>query len=269
MTLKGLFLCFLFRHQMSVFVVMYLGSSLLKIVFVPCARELRERVFLHLYLIYISFFTFYLHISEFFCTFARKIMQERKHDMNIDELTSKAHYVHISIPYNPEDNLITFDDGVMTELECDENFVPPMLNAKNMRLEMAIDIKEGRMEEWTSDNGYLRMQAKVRDGGTYTLLDADKNPIWQINGYVPNRLIPSFEIEGDYGDYIELRINADGSISNWKKEIDLSVFIKEGHAPKPIKTNKWHKAENALWYIRSKNLNAEEINWLSKQLRKL
>lgn len=205
----------------------------------------------------------------FFVPLHAKIVQERKNDMNIDELTSKAHNVHISIPYNPEDNLITFDDGVMTELECDENFVPPMLNAKDMRLEMTIDIKEGRMVEWTSDNGYLRMQAKVRDEGTYTLLDADKNPIWQINGYVPNRLIPSFEIEGDYGDYIELRINADGSISNWKKEIDLSVFIKEGHAPKPIKTNKWHKAENALWYIRSKKLNAEEINWLSEQLRKL
>ena len=189
--------------------------------------------------------------------------------MNINELKSKAHYVHMSIPYNPEDNLITFDDGEMTELECDEDFVPPMLNAKDMLLEMTIDLKKGRLVEWDSNNGYLRMQAKVQDGGTYTLLDADKNPIWQINGYVPNRLIPSFEIEGDYGDYIELRINADGFISNWKKEIDLSVFIKEGHTPKPVKTNKWHKAEDVLWYIRSKKLNTEEINWLSEQLRKL
>ena len=33
----------------------------------------------------------YLFMSIFFCTFARKIVQERKHDMNIGELTSKAH----------------------------------------------------------------------------------------------------------------------------------------------------------------------------------
>lgn len=188
--------------------------------------------------------------------------------MTTNELNSKARYVHISIPYDLEDNLITFDDGVMTELECDEDFVPPMLNIDDMRLEMTIDIKDGRLIEWDKSNGHLRMQAKVRDGGTYTLLDTEKKPIWQISGYVPNRLIPSFE-EGDYGDYIELIINADGTISNWKKEIDLSVFVKEGNDPKPIKTNKWHKAEDALRYIQSKKLNREEFNWLLEQLREL
>lgn len=188
--------------------------------------------------------------------------------MTTDELKSKTQYVHISIPYYPEDNLITFDDGVMTELECDEDFVPPMLNTDDMRLEMTIDIKEGRLVEWNKYNEYLRMQAKVMDSGTYTLLDAEKKPIWQICGYVPNRLIPSFEIERDYGDYIELEINSNGTISNWKKEIDLSVFAKEGHEPKPIKTNKWHKAEDALRYIQSKNLNGEEFNWLIEQLNK-
>lgn len=189
--------------------------------------------------------------------------------MTTDELKTKAQYVHISIPYYSENNLITFDDGVMTELECDEDFVPPMLNTDDMRLEMTIDIYQGQLLEWNKDNGYLRMQAKVCDGGTYTLLDAEKKPLWQLKGYVPNRLIPSSEIEGDYGDYIELAINEDGTIANWKKEIDLSVFAKEGHEPKPIETNKWHKAEEALRYIQGKNLNKEEINWLLEQLKRL
>ena len=189
--------------------------------------------------------------------------------MTTDELKSKVQYVHIAIPYYPENNLITFDDGMMTELECDEDFVPPMLNADSMRLEITIDIKEGRLVEWNKENGYLRMQAKVMDGGTYTLLDTGKKPIWQIRGYVPNRLIPSFEIEGDHGDYIELQINEDGTIANWNKEIDLSVFAQEGHEPQSLKTNKWHKAEDAMRYIQGKKLNSEELNWLIEQLQKV
>jgi|GEM_PF-6914621 len=35
--------------------------------------------------------------------------------MTTDELKTKAQYVHISIPYYSENNLITFDDGVIAE----------------------------------------------------------------------------------------------------------------------------------------------------------
>ena len=38
----------------------------------------------------------------------------------------EARYLHIAIPYDKEDELITFDDGMMTELECEEDFTPPM-----------------------------------------------------------------------------------------------------------------------------------------------
>ena len=58
-----------------------------------------------------------------------------------NKLEQEARYLHIAIPYDKNDELITFDDGVMTELECDEEFVPPMLNAEDQLLESLIDLK--------------------------------------------------------------------------------------------------------------------------------
>ncbi|MBO7570670.1 MAG: hypothetical protein J6T48_00805 [Bacteroidales bacterium] len=185
----------------------------------------------------------------------------------IEQLSTQACYLHISIPYDKENDLITFDNGIMTELEIDDDFTPPMLNKEILRLEFMIDLKNGKMQDWNEEYGYLRMWAKVRDSGTYTLLDTEKNPICQINGYVPNKLIPPFE--KGYGDYIELDINADGTINNWSQNPDLSDFVEEGKSPKPIKTNKWHRAEKALLHIRYMKLNKEEIEWLVRELENI
>lgn len=179
-------------------------------------------------------------------------------------LKSQAVFLHISIPYDKEDELITFDDGLMTELEFEEDFVPPMLNAETQRLDYVVNLKDGKMQNWKESYGYLRLWAKVRDSGTYTLLDADKQPFCQIRGYVPFKLIPPFE-EGA-GDYIELAVNADGTINNWPQNPDLSDFVEDGKTPKPIKTNKWHRAEDALWYVKGLKLNKEELKWLVEKL---
>ena len=42
----------------------------------------------------------------------------------IEKLNAEAKYLQISLPYDKEDHLITFDDGMMTELECDDDFAP-------------------------------------------------------------------------------------------------------------------------------------------------
>ena len=76
--------------------------------------------------------------------------------MTTNELILRARYLRISIPYYLEDSLITFDDGVMTELECDKDFVPLMLNAEDLRLEVVIDLQEGRIIDWTHSE-YLRI----------------------------------------------------------------------------------------------------------------
>lgn len=185
--------------------------------------------------------------------------------MEKEILESEARYLRMSLPYDEDEHLISFDDGVMTEMECDEDFTPPMLNADTKMLDFIVDLKERRVLDWNYEDGYLRMWAKVCDGGTYTLLDKDKNPIWQIRGYVPSKLIPPFE--KGWGDYIELAVEADGTIADWPQHPDLSDFVEDGNSPKPIGTNKWCRAENALTYIRSKNLSPDELNWLIEALK--
>ncbi|MBQ9204436.1 MAG: hypothetical protein IJ155_09375 [Prevotella sp.] len=181
------------------------------------------------------------------------------------KLEREARFLHIAIPYDKNDELITFDDGLMTELECDEEFVPPMLNAEDQLLEFLIDLKERKVVGWNNEDGYLRLWAKVCDAGTYTLMDAEKKPLCQVCGYVPNKLIPP--LEKGFGDYIELAIEADGTVNGWATTPGLSEFIEEGQAPKPVKTNKWHRAEEALWKVQCLHLNKEETTWLIEQLQ--
>ena len=183
-----------------------------------------------------------------------------------NKLEKDARYLHISIPYDKDDDgmPITFDDGLMTELECDEDFTPPMLNEEEQRLEVVIDLKERKVLGWNPEEGYIRMFAKVRDSGTYTLLDEEKNPLWQIDGYVPNAMIPPY---GDgLGDYLELAIEHDGSLLQWQAKPDFSDFIENGQEPKPIKTNKCHRAEEAYYDVMRRHLNQQEMIWLIQRL---
>lgn len=181
------------------------------------------------------------------------------------KLEQAARFLHISIPYDKDDEygLISFDDGLMTELECEKDFVPPMLNVETQRLEVTVDLFERKVIDWDY-NDYLRMWAKVCDSGTYTLLDADMKPLWQINGYVPNDMIPPYE--DGFGDYLELAIEHDGSLSHWQSVPDFSDFVEDGEAPKPIKTNKWHRAEDAYRDVMRHKLNNEEMIWLLQRL---
>ena len=82
-----------------------------------------------------------------------------------------------------------------------------------------IEVETGKILNWPKgQDGYLQM--KVCDEGTYHLLDADKNMVASIvDNYVPNQLIP-----GEFGDYVELDINADGVIKNWPKNPSFQDF---------------------------------------------
>ena len=184
--------------------------------------------------------------------------------MTVEHLQMNARYLDIVIPYYGDDDghLITFNDGIMTELEYDEEFVNPMLDAENKQLKLLIDLQTLKVVDW--DGGNLRMWGKVRDGGAYTLLDANKKPIWQIQSYVPNKLLPPYET--GWGDYLEFIITPDGSLQEWRTPMDFTDFIKDGHEPKPIKTNKWYRAKRALWQVHSCNLNEEEMTWLIDRL---
>jgi hypothetical protein len=70
---------------------------------------------------------------------------------NIKEtLENKAQYLCVSIPYDKDDepHLISFDDGCMTELECDDDFTPPTLNPETKLLEYVINLKNGKVEKF-------------------------------------------------------------------------------------------------------------------------
>lgn len=63
-------------------------------------------------------------------------------------------------------------------------------------------------------------EVKVVDCGQFSLLDADMNVISSIeDASIPSKLIPS-----EYGDYINLEINKEGIILNWKLNPSFEDF---------------------------------------------
>lgn len=95
----------------------------------------------------------------------------------------------------------------------------PGINDRD-ELVMEINIDTGAIKDWPvgrEDSIHI----KPVDSGTYTLLDGDDRPVASLQqDYVPNRLIP-----GEYGDYIEMTIGADGVIKEWPKQPSLVAFF--------------------------------------------
>ncbi len=60
------------------------------------------------------------------------------------------------------------------------------------------------------------------DAGTYSLYDVGGDCLATINGYVPNGVVP-----GSYGDYIELKIDENGFITNWPKLPNVEELLRE------------------------------------------
>jgi hypothetical protein len=85
-----------------------------------------------------------------------------------------------------------------------------------------VDIATGKIKDWPTGRAF-DLYMKVCDEGRYYLL-ADGDVVAEKEGdYVPNSLVP-----GEYGDYVELTIAADGTITNWPKAPDLSAFDEDG-----------------------------------------
>ncbi|MCZ7856048.1 hypothetical protein O9X81_05430 [Agrobacterium salinitolerans] len=114
-----------------------------------------------------------------------------------------------------------WEDAEVNGIEDDETN-PAMPFASKDSWRPIIDIEAGVIVDWpkgiTADTHY-----KVCDAGVYTLLDADRNEVKQIDGYVPSIMCPE---GGGYGDYVIMKIDADGKIANWS--IDLSEFERDG-----------------------------------------
>lgn len=183
-----------------------------------------------------------------------------------EKLENEARFLRISIPYDKRDNytMVSFDDGVMSELECDESFVPPMYDEDTKLLEFWVDLNEQKVKDWNKDNGYLRIWAKVRDEGAYTLYDTDMKMLWQIHGYVPNALIPPYE--KGFGDYLELAIEADGTLPKWHDTPDFSDFLVSGREPGSVMSYRWNHVATAYYDVLGYKLDKEEVVWLVQRL---
>jgi len=85
-----------------------------------------------------------------------------------------------------------------------------------------IDIDTGNIKYWPLGKE-LDIYMKVNDSGVYVLYTDDGEEIARLEGeYVPHGIVP-----GDYGDYVDLKIGADGVIKNWPKNPDLSEFFEK------------------------------------------
>lgn len=86
-----------------------------------------------------------------------------------------------------------------------------------------IDLDTGKIEGWP-EGTTASIHYKVCDDGEYELLDAERNVVKSIDGYVPSLMCPGGK---GYGDYVIMEIAADGTIAKWKA--DLSEFEKSGN----------------------------------------
>ena len=141
-------------------------------------------------------------------------MKQILNKSNLDEL---VHYLVIYFPYDEETCSYT------SPFEGEIYGIEYPLVAKGMWSGI-IELRKHKLVNWRLEYGDLYLQAKVRDSGTYFLLDKDRKAISKIAGYVPNGLIPE---PNDCGDYIRLKIHSDGTIENWPTTPDFKNFTYE------------------------------------------
>lgn len=79
-----------------------------------------------------------------------------------------------------------------------------------------IDLGTGKIIGWPGGT-IAEVHYKVCDAGRYSLLDADRNEIVAIDGYVPAIMSPG---GNGFGDYIIMSIGPDGQIADWLIELD-------------------------------------------------
>lgn len=105
-----------------------------------------------------------------------------------------------------EVNGVEDTEGALIPLRKDDEWIP------------TIDLHTGVILNWPVGT-VADVHYKVCDAGIYYLLDEDKTIVKTIDGYVPEMMCP----EGDgYGDYVIMKIDAEGKIANWK--VVLSEF---------------------------------------------
>ena len=122
---------------------------------------------------------------------------------------------------------------ITVKKEVDIKFVDLEVAVRYEEEDMPIDFPGREGDLWcariTVDTGMIEgwpegleadLHMKICDEGTYRIIDDKGEIIASIeNDYVPNSLIP-----GSYGDYIEMKIDGTGRITNWPKHPTFEEF---------------------------------------------
>ena len=104
--------------------------------------------------------------------------------------------------------------------DSDDDDVPSDFpGLKNGSWDAVVMIDTGEILGWPQGDE-REMYCKVCDAGRYTLYSSGGESVASIDGYVPHGVVP-----GDYGDYVHLKIGADGIIKNWPSKPDVSEFF--------------------------------------------
>jgi hypothetical protein len=104
----------------------------------------------------------------------------------------------------------------------DDDIAPDAPKLIGVVWEAEVDIDTGIVQNWPA-GAELDFHAKVCDAGSYYLKDAFGEVVASIqNDYVPNDIVP-----GEYGDYIDMKIDKDGMVTNWPKSPCVDKFFAE------------------------------------------
>lgn len=193
-------------------------------------------------------------------------MAKKTKKMTLERLQKEAHFLSISLPYDSREEycLLEFSNSEDGGLEKKDNNNIPMLDRKNYMFNLEIDLKTCRVQDWKKEYGYWRIWGKVKNYGTYTLLDSNKQPLWQLHGFVPCKLVPPFE--KGWGDYLDIRVNSDGNIENWPQIPDFTDFMENGRSPETIKSYRWHLVRKAIYCLSALQLDTDELSILRAAL---
>lgn len=101
-------------------------------------------------------------------------------------------------------------------IDEEEDFVPLM---NGSQFNAIIDLETKKIRFWP-EGEEREYYWKICDSGSYFLLGEDDEIIASIiDNYVPNKLLP-----GDWGDYLDLKIDSKGLITNFPESPALTEF---------------------------------------------
>lgn len=122
------------------------------------------------------------------------------------EKTVNIRFLEIEIPVRYDDEDIPYDF--------------PLRDGDMWRA--TIDIDTGVIKDWPQGKSG-DMYLKVCDEGIYEIFDENYSSIGKLDQeYVPNELVP-----GEYGDYVDFKIDENGKITNWYSSPDVSEFFRD------------------------------------------